>query len=98
MNIRNRVEKLDRITFGAPQAPARIRVVVNVAGAQASLTGSRCTRQLQRGLLTEIVEMNGDAEGVNEVDLERWIEAFPIEKLSNSKARIIPIRAPLGIG
>jgi hypothetical protein len=58
-----------------------LRLVIGSVCGSPNLTTSTCTRTLgPDGPLTEVVQLNGGRDGLNDEDLERFIERFPIQR------------------
>ena len=77
MNRKSRLKTLERRRLASNE---RIRVVICTVGRPSNLANSKCRRTLApNGLLTEIVELDGGRDGLNDEDLEKFIAGFPVE-------------------
>ena len=57
-----------------------IRVVVSALGRELNLAESTCSRTLDAsGLLTEMVELNGDGQELSREELDRFVARFPVQ-------------------
>ena len=78
-NLQRRLRSLERPRRGA--VPERVRVVVRGVCGPPNLAASTCTRTLgSDGAITEVVELKGGRDGLNDADLETFIERFPIQR------------------
>ena len=56
-----------------------IRVVVGALGRALNLAESTCSRTLDAsGLLTEMVELNGDGQGLSREEIDRFVARYPV--------------------
>jgi len=44
------------------------------------LANSTCTRTLAKGVLTEVVHLDGDGNDLSDEQLEKFIDGFPIQE------------------
>jgi len=66
--------------------PERVRVVVRGVCGASNLAASTCTRTMgSDGALTELIELSGGRDGLNNEDLDRFIERFPIQRAQKRK-------------
>jgi hypothetical protein len=80
MNFKARLKTLEKRRQASND---RIRVVINVIGRPSNLANSKCRRTLApNALLTEVVELDGSSDGLNDEDLEHFISGFPVEASS----------------
>jgi hypothetical protein len=78
-NLKRRLESLERPRSGTVQEGLRL-VIGGVCG-PVNLATSTCTRTRgPNGALTEVVNLDGDADGLTSEDLERFISGFPIQR------------------
>ena len=78
MNLKARLKKLERQQNQVAQEP--FRVVVSHAGERLDLAKATCTRTIMPdGRLMELVNLNGSRDGLNDEDLERFIQSHPVE-------------------
>jgi len=82
-NLQRRLKKLEEALSAFPSdgRPRRtLRVVVGYDSGPAKLETSKCHRRLDRnGLLYEVLELDGGCEDLEDEDVDRFIEGFPIE-------------------
>jgi len=80
MKLTARIENLERRRSEVSSRPFRV-IVCDCLG-PANLAKSTCTRRLgPNGALIEIVNLEGDLEGLTHEDLERFIASFPVEPM-----------------
>ena len=83
MALKPRLQKLERQRSAVAREP--FRIVVSHAGKPLDLSKATCTRTLcPNGQLMEHVDLNGGDYGLNEEDLERFIQSFPIRVLGGN--------------
>jgi hypothetical protein len=56
-----------------------LRIIVALAGSEANLATSTCTRYVRDGLLTEVVQLDGAMGSISDEELETFVARFPIE-------------------
>jgi hypothetical protein len=65
-----------------------LRIIVTRAGSgAANLATSTCTRYVRDGVLTEVVDLDGDGARIGSDELERFIASFPIDVPERAGAR-----------
>ena len=71
------------LTARTEEPQKRLRIVYGLLWGTPDLEKSECKRTLNaNGLLTEMVGMHGDPDGLADGELDRWITSFPVEELS----------------
>ena len=50
-----------------------------LAGSEANLATSTCTRYVRDGLLTEVVQLDGAMGSISDEELETFVARFPID-------------------
>ena len=53
-------------------------IVTRAGGGPANLATSTCTRYVRDGILTEVVQLDGDDSGISDEELETFVARFPI--------------------
>ena len=56
-----------------------LRIIVALAGSEANLATSTCTRYVRDGLLTEVVQLDGAMGAISDEELETFVARFPID-------------------
>ena len=56
-----------------------LRIIVALAGSEANLATSTCTRYVRDGLLTEVVQLDGARGSISDEELETFVARFPID-------------------
>jgi hypothetical protein len=56
-----------------------LRIIVALAGSEANLATSTCTRYVRDGLLTEVVQLDGAMGSISDEELETFVARFPID-------------------
>jgi hypothetical protein len=79
LRLQARVDKLERVLVPAKGPRDRVRVLICGMTKPADLATSTCTRRLSNGVLTEVVQLDGDRDDLNDEQLESFIESFPIQ-------------------
>ena len=78
MRLRGRVGRLEKHHRHA--VPEPLRVVISSTGKDLNLATSTCRRTIDaRGLLLEMVELDGCRDGLSEAALEAFVRRFPVE-------------------
>ena len=78
-NLKRRLQVLERPR--SRPVPGHMRLVIESVCGPPNLAASTCTRTLgSDGALTELVQLNGGRDGLNDQDWERFIERFPIQR------------------
>jgi hypothetical protein len=80
LRLRGRLNKLEHVLVPAKGPRQRLRVVVSAVYAEPDLANSTCTRTLAKGVLTEVVNLDGDRRELSDEQLERFVESFPIQE------------------
>jgi hypothetical protein len=77
MNLGRRLKALERAR--SPISQEVFRVVRRSVCGEPNLANSTCTRRLgANGLLMEMVKIDGT---MNDEDLEKYIQSFPVERI-----------------
>jgi hypothetical protein len=80
LRMRGRLNKLERILAPSKGPRLRLRLVMSAVCGDLNLATSTCERTLGSGVLTEVVHLDGDRSELNDEQLERFIDGFPIQK------------------
>jgi hypothetical protein len=79
LRMRGRLNRLERVLVPSKARQKRLRLVICAMTKAADLATSTCYRSLANGVLTELVQLDGDRSKLSEEQLQRFIESFPIE-------------------
>jgi hypothetical protein len=78
LRLIGRLAKLEKVLAPVRDATKRWIVVV-VGGRPANLANAKCIRRVSNGVLMEVVQLDGNRDGLSEEQLNTFVESFPIE-------------------